>query len=91
MSEVRDNAAERRFELEVEGELAVLTYRRQDGALYLLHTEVPEALRGDGHASRLVRHALDTARDEEVRVVPLCPFVGAFLEKNPEYASLAEG
>lgn len=91
MSDVRDNTAERRFELEVEGELALLTYRRQDGALYLLHTEVPEEQRGDGHASRLVRHALEAARAEGVRVVPLCPFVGAYLEKHPEYAELVEG
>ena len=91
MSDVRDNPAERRFELEVEGELAILTYRRQDGALYLLHTEVPSELRGDGQGGRLVRHALDTARAEGVRVVPLCPFVSAYLEKHPEYAELVEG
>lgn len=86
--EIRDDAAEERFEMEVEGKLAYLTYRREDGALYLLHTDVPRELEGNGLGSRLVRHALDAARAEGVDVVPLCPFVGAYVRRHPEYGDL---
>jgi uncharacterized protein len=64
------------------GELA---YRRRNGRIALIHTEVDEALEGRGLGSKLVRTALDDARDEGLEVVPLCPFVAAFIDRNPEY------
>lgn len=86
--EIRDDAERGQFELEVEGKLAYLTYRRQEGALYLLHTDVPPELEGNGLGSRLAKHALDAARAEGAQVVPLCPFVGAYVRRHPEYAEL---
>lgn len=88
MDEITDNADEKQFEMEVDGRTAYLTYRREDGALYLLHTDVPQELEGNGLGSRLARHALERARDEGLRVVPLCPFVGAYVERHPEYGEL---
>jgi predicted GNAT family acetyltransferase len=49
---------------------------------------VPDALRGQGIASRLVRFALDYALAARVRVVPSCPFVAAFLDRHPGYESI---
>jgi predicted GNAT family acetyltransferase/glutaredoxin len=64
------------------GELA---YRRRDGRLALIHTEVDEALEGRGLGSRLVGQALADARREGLEVVPLCPFVDWFVRQHPEY------
>jgi uncharacterized protein len=64
------------------GELA---YRRRDGRLALIHTEVDEALEGRGLGSRLVEQALADARREGLEVVPLCPFVDWFVRQHPEY------
>lgn len=85
---VRDNPARHRYEIEVDGQVAVLIYRRTPGFLELIHTEVPAALRGRGLADALARHALEAARAEGVRVGPTCPFVRAFLERHPEYQSV---
>ena len=41
-----------------------------------------------GVGSRLIRAALDSARDQGLRVVPQCPFVRAFIERHPEYRDL---
>lgn len=90
MREVTDNQAERQFEMDADGALAFLTYRVQDGARYLMHTEVPKELRGQGVGSRLVRGALDRARAAGERVVPLCPFVAKFIERHPEYEPLVK-
>lgn len=90
MSEVTDNQAEQQFEMEAGGALAFLTYRVQDGARYLMHTEVPGELRGRGLGSRLVRGALDRVRAEGERVVPLCPFVAKFIERHAEYEPLVK-
>jgi predicted GNAT family acetyltransferase len=43
---------------------------------------------GHGHGSTLVRAALDDVRARGLSVIPLCPFVKAYIEKHPEYADL---
>jgi predicted GNAT family acetyltransferase len=87
---VTDNAAERRFERETDHGTAVLSYRREGDRLLLTHTEVPQAAEGDGHGSALVQAAFDHARREGLRVVPVCPFVAAWVERNPDQADVAE-
>ena len=52
------------------------------------HTEVDPAHRGGGHASILVQHALDDVREGSLRVVPLCTYVKAWIERHPDYQEL---
>ena len=85
---IRDNAAQSRFELDVEGDIAFAGYRKADGQLTIFHTEVPIGLRGRGIGSRLVRGVLDQARGRGLKVVPQCSFVAAFIGDNPEYRDL---
>ena len=87
---VSDNATEQRFEHETEHGTAVLDYRRDGDRLILSHTEVPEAAEGEGIGGALVRAAFDHARREGLRVVPVCPFVAAWLERNPDQADIAD-
>jgi predicted GNAT family acetyltransferase len=87
-TEVVDNAAAHRFEIHTDEGLAVLQYALADGRLQLMHTEVPEALEGHGYGGALARFALESARSRRLGVVPLCPFVRAYLERHPEYADL---
>ena len=63
-------------------------YRRRNGRLVLIHTEVDEALEGRGLGGRLIQAALDDARREGLEVVPLCPFVEWFVEQHPEYQDI---
>jgi uncharacterized protein len=81
--QVVDNPAAERFELQVDGQTAFLKYERKNGAMVLVHTEVPEALRGRHIGERLVKGALDAAHAEGSRIVPVCPFVRAYLRKHP--------
>jgi uncharacterized protein len=83
---VKHNIAEGQFEMTVENETALLQYRQSGGAIRLLHTEVPEALRGRGLAKQLTRAALDYAHFNHLKVIPICPFVKAYMEKHPEAA-----
>jgi predicted GNAT family acetyltransferase len=84
---VTDNPAESRFELEVDGHLAQLVYRRRADRLILVHTEVPDELGGRGLGGVLVRAAVARAAAEELTVVPWCPFARAWLEKHPDEAA----
>jgi predicted GNAT family acetyltransferase len=92
MSEhVKDNPAENRFELHVGGHIAATYYKKTPGVITFVHTEVPEALGGQGIGSRLIRGALEAVRNEGLRVVPQCPFVAAYMKKHPEFNDLLNG
>jgi predicted GNAT family acetyltransferase len=88
---VRNNTAEHRYELTVEGHLAATYYQIADGVITFVHTEVPDALAGRGVGSKLVKGALDQVRTDGLKVVTQCPFVKAYIEKHAEYADLLNG
>ena len=77
-----------RFEIERDGHLAYLEYTLAGNVLQLIHSEVPEALRGQGLASELAKSALDWARENKVKVDVICPSVAEYLGKHPEYSDL---
>lgn len=88
--EVRNNEDEGRFEANVGGHLAVAEYRREGKAIVFTHTEVPKQLSGQGVGNKLVEQALDFARAEHLVVVPVCPFVRAFIQRHKEYQDLLD-
>jgi uncharacterized protein len=85
---VRDNKERQRFELEADDHIAFSNYKRGDGVLTIMHTEVPKALEGRGMGSSLIKGALDIARGQGLKVNALCPFAKAYLDRHPEYADL---
>jgi predicted GNAT family acetyltransferase len=85
---VRDNPPASRYEANVDGRLAVIQYTLTGEKITLVHTEVPEELEGRGIASQLARFALDDARARGLRVIPVCPFVSAYIRRHPEYQDL---
>jgi predicted GNAT family acetyltransferase len=87
---VVDNVTAGRFELEIDGHLSLLVYRRTHGRLVLRHTEVPPELQGHGIAGRLVQAAIDDAVHDDLVVVPLCPYARDWIERHPESAALVE-
>ncbi|WP_418981806.1 GNAT family N-acetyltransferase [Alistipes sp.] len=84
----RHNAAEMRYELDVENERAVVEYIRDGRTLFLTHTGVPPTLEGRGIGSELVRAVLEDVRRQELRIVPQCPFVAAYIRRHPEWEPL---
>ena len=82
MTDVRHNETDHQFEIPVDGDLAFVTYYRDGDVITFLHTEVPEAAEGKGIASKVVTAALDYAREQNLRVVPQCAFVAAYLRKH---------
>lgn len=85
---VTHNEAAHRFEATVNGLRSLLTYRRYSDRIALLHTEVPAPIEGRGIAAKLTGAALDFARANHLRVVPLCPYVSSFLRQHHEYHDL---
>jgi uncharacterized protein len=88
---VRDNPAALRYELlddDTGRVIGEIRYRREPGAVVLVHTEVDPALEGHGLGAVLAQAAFDDVRDKGLKVVPLCPYVGAWLRRHPDQADL---
>ena len=83
---VRDDA-ESRYQIDVDGTLAVLAFQWEGDVLDLRHTEVPDALEGQGLGGHLVKAALADAARDDLTVVPSCTFVRGWLERHPEVAA----
>src|SRR5437867_13441412 len=77
-----------RVEIERNGDVAYLEYTLSGDVLGLIHTEVPEKLRGMGLASSLAETALDWARENNLKVDIICPSVQAYVAKHPQYSDL---
>jgi predicted GNAT family acetyltransferase len=88
--EVVHNETQNRFEVSQDGHLAELDYRRVGDQIIFTHTGVPAALEGRGIASALAKTGLTYARDHNLAVVPLCPFVKGYIERKPEYQALVK-
>ena len=88
MLAISDNPAMSRFEIPSGDAIAFVEYRRAGDRIVLTHTEVPEALSGQGVGTKLVTGVLNRIRSEGRTVVAECEFVVAFIERHPGYRSL---
>ena len=78
----------KRFVIYVDKYEAFVEYNTGEGKLNLHHTHTDPELRGKGLAAQVVRAALEFARKNNLKVVPTCSYVRAFLKKNGEYDEL---
>lgn len=86
---VEHDAAANRFVVRLTAGDAVLSYLPAGaGVLDFRSTYVPPPARGQGIAGRLVRTALDYAREQGCRVIPSCWYVREWVEQNPDYRPL---
>jgi predicted GNAT family acetyltransferase len=68
--------------------LAELTYTVAGTRVIIDHTQVDDALRGTGAGRKLVQAAVEWARAENQKMIPLCPFARSVFDKMPEYADV---
>lgn len=80
-----------RYSVTVDGHAAEMTYSRAGTSRIIIdHTEVPDALRGMKVGLALVKAAVEDARAEAFKIIPLCPFATATLAKHPEWADVVQ-
>jgi len=89
--EVTDNPDATRYEAHVGEQLAGFArYVRRGGRTFFVHTEIDKAFGGQGIGTALVRGALDAERAAGTPIVPLCPFVRAYVERHPDYDDIVD-
>jgi predicted GNAT family acetyltransferase len=80
------SASKGRWKIVVDGHESEMTYSRASPTLIIIdHTAVNDALRGRGVGQVLVARAVEDARREGFRIIPLCPFAKAQFERHAEW------
>jgi uncharacterized protein len=88
--EIVHNPAENRFETWIDGRLAKLDYTEDGNTIVMTHVGVPQEFRGHGVAGRITQAGLEYAKTKSLRVLPICPYVAAYIRRNPQYAELTK-
>ena len=89
--QVLDEPDQSRFEIWLDGALVGhARYVRRGGRAYFVHTEIDPGHEGAGLGSALAKGALDAERVLGEPVVPLCPFIRAYIDRHPEYVDLVD-
>ena len=88
-AEVVDAPDQQRYEIVRDGTvLGFAAYQKTDRLVVFTHTEVSPSLEGQGIGGQLVRGALDHVRTLGLQVLPICPFVQAWMSRHPDYGDL---
>lgn len=87
--DVVDNPERRRFEVRRGRKvLGWAAYEQTADLVVFTHTEVKPREEHQGLGSLLVRTTLDYVRAQNLKVLPLCPFVNGWIQRHPDYADL---
>lgn len=88
--QVTHNPSENRFETWIDGKLSKLDYIQDGKNFVITHVGVHPELRGQGVAGRIVEVGLEYAKQNTLRVVPMCSYAAAYIRRHPEYAELTK-
>ena len=90
--ELANNAAQSRYELRIDGQVAAYAqYRREGYTICYTHPEVDSSYEGQGLGSRLAAHALDDVKSRGLRADPRCEFMANYIAKHEqEYGHLVQ-
>ena len=58
------------------------------GKMIIEHTEVSEELKGQNVGLQLVKTAVEFARANNIKIIPLCPFANSVFKRKPEFADV---
>ncbi len=69
-------------------DIGYISFERKNDVLIIISTVVYEKYQGKGMASTLIKEILEYAKNNDLKIKPLCSFVVHYLEKHPEYKSM---
>lgn len=81
---LKHNVHEHQFTLDWHGHIAWVDYEIRGNTWYLLHAEVPAALRGQGVGQALVEKTYAYLREHHIQSVPVCSYIQALVKRHPD-------
>jgi predicted GNAT family acetyltransferase len=85
-----NNKAKHSFEMIIDGQRAFIDYRQTGDTYVLIHTEVPETLRGKGIATGLVEKTFKYLEENNRKMQPYCAYIQAYLKTHPDWKRLID-
>ena len=76
------------FELMVDSRRAFIDYKKRGETYLLVHTEVPEEMQGKGIAAALVEKTFNYLAEHNLKMIPYCAYIQAYVKKHPEWHRL---
>jgi predicted GNAT family acetyltransferase len=64
--------------------IAEMVFKRERDVLIVYHTEVIDALEGQGIGKQLLETMVNYARENQLKVYPLCPYTYAQFKRHPD-------
>ena len=90
MSDLRNNEARSRYEMDEQGMTSWADYRLKGDRLYIDHVESPVPLRGSGAAGRLMAALAHDAKQRGLKITPIRGYAAAWLRRSKDYRELLE-
>ena len=84
------NEKEKAYELMVDGHKAFSNYYETPHQITIIHTEVDPALEGRGVGTALVEKILAVVEASGKSLIPLCPFLFAYIKRQKEWKRLVD-
>jgi len=73
------------FILKNDKEVASMTFTWAGTEKFIIdHTEVDMSQKGKGLGLQLLKAAVEDARNNDLKIIPLCPFANAMIKKHKE-------
>lgn len=85
---MKNNLESSRFERDVNGVIVHAAYRLDGKTLSITYVEAPPELRGSGEAGKLMQEVMDYAREQGLKVVPICGYAASWIRRHPEVQDL---
>lgn len=89
MGQFRDEAGEKRFVQDFDGEGGAgqvwADYAEKGDARIILHVEADPSLRGSGAAGKFMRAMAEHAREARLKLSPRCSYAVAWHKRHPDY------
>ena len=86
--EIAHKPANHAFEVLIDGQLSKLDYIQDGKNFVITHVGVYPEHRGQGIAGKIVEAGLQYAKENSLRVVPMCSYAAAYIRRNPQYLEL---
>lgn len=84
MSNITYNKDLSRYEMSIDGETVFANVRKAGNTLYIDYVEAPPALRGTGATGKLMQGLMDSIKNDNLKVVPICGYAAAWMERHPQ-------
>jgi len=88
--EIKHDKDNKQFTMEIKGDIAKVEYKLKNDKMYLVYSEVPYNLRGQGIGKTLVEKTFEKLTEENYKAVAVCSYVKAVAKRSEKWSKIIE-